>query len=329
MSTVHNVPDVESAGPTDGAASHPLVSELVEAAEALAKRWITNSRTRISEGSAPIEYCSVCLRGSVRGVLDHAAGCQVGDAVRAAAAVRASWTANAGDELVEAAVRRAIAENRCPLCDWPLRAKQDGCTESYCSFCPRAESDLDRRWHQRIAAVARINARKAWGAADADERDRVGGAAAVLGAHTYGAQFFRSVVREHDAATRDELEPCLAKPTGFCPYCHQTDDACYAAGPCSGIAVSREDAAVSPDWSMRREGSAAVLRAQAQATTERRRVCGAHWTFGGPQPIPVTCDKEIGHDVDPLSDHWNRDARMSWPTAALIAEMRRTQAVAR
>jgi hypothetical protein len=56
------------------------------------------------------------------------------------------------------------------------------------------------------------------------------------------------------------------------------------------------------------------------AGPERRTVCGAVYP-GRREGVPAaTCDREIGHDADPESNHFNQADGFSWPTARKIAE---------
>jgi hypothetical protein len=52
---------------------------------------------------------------------------------------------------------------------------------------------------------------------------------------------------------------------------------------------------------------------------ERTVVCGAEYPGRRAGVPPATCDKEIGHDADAESSHWNKADGFSWPTSAKIA----------
>jgi hypothetical protein len=52
---------------------------------------------------------------------------------------------------------------------------------------------------------------------------------------------------------------------------------------------------------------------------ERKIVCGAEFPGRRDGAPPATCDKPIGHAVDPDSNHWNKTDGFSWPTAEKIA----------
>lgn len=185
MSTIPSVPEASNSAPVDAVPTNPLTTELIEAAEALAKRWIVNERA--TADAEPLTICLVCGRGSLHGVLDHADRCQIGNVVRA----------------VE-----------------KLKLRRAGCV------------------------------------------------------------------------------------------CHRGTGTCSLHGDVAALPEPSESDA---KWMGTREK---------WKTAERRVVCGAHWTFGREPGLPMTCDKEVGHDTDPRSDHYNADARFSWPTAALIEQER-------
>lgn len=100
-----------------------------------------------------------------------------------------------------------------------------------------------------------------------------------------------------------------------------------AFGLSGRIKLVPEDDLASPVESERSENPMQVATSDVPVATtnagveavERRVVCGAHFLGEHDPAHPMTCDKEPGHDADPLSDHWNRDARRAWPTAAVIA----------
>lgn len=237
------------------------VLELVEAADALARRSIVRMRPRYAGEPISTENCMYCQRSEHLGVLNHADGCKVGRVVRAIRAVRAvAALPKLGDGFFRAAVR-----------------EHDAAVKAV------PEDDLASPGGRDEAVLL----------ADAGFRAALERALAGSDALHVGMEAIRAAVGVYDAA----VQAAVLRETV------QAHDAAVAAPPMES----------DESW----EGSAAVLRAQA---TERRVVCGAHCLFTAQAAPALTCDKEPGHDADPLSDHWNRDARRSWPTAALIAE---------
>lgn len=83
MPTTGSIPDVQSTPFGGGALSNPGITELVAAAEALAKQWIISGRAFADDQRIHSEHCNYCLMGSIREVLNHSDRCLVGRVLRA------------------------------------------------------------------------------------------------------------------------------------------------------------------------------------------------------------------------------------------------------
>jgi hypothetical protein len=225
------------------------------------------ARAKFDGVPSPLEICTYCQRQSQAGVLDHTASCKVGRVTRAVAALK---NPPSDDVIADRAVRASLAENRCPLCDWPLKERMaDGCVAGSCSFRPREGSAEALRWDIRRKALARI--------APSDD---------VL----------REMFRKYDAAELAAMQ--------------------YGAPLLEEVRPVAEREA---EYLRRLVTDYDKISAE-RGQPERRVVCGSAYPFAAAGHTGVTCDREVGHSDDPDSNHWNREAGFSWPTAARIAE---------
>jgi hypothetical protein len=293
VSTSRSVPDVPSTAATAGAlkatrvvfpaTATPQILALIEAAETLAKGSIQIlPRAPFTSPFRETAICAECKRGRTYQGFVHAESCMVGKVLASANAVRGS----------------AVTLTQFSREDDDAHMDAQGGMGS---------APAPPRLPSRLCQMP-----------SPDGKGRCVRAKGHLGTHE---DPWTSQAWGADLGVGSDLTSPVESICGMTPGC------ILRAGhelPCSPPFVPvqarnpvPEDDLASPvesdeSW----EASAAILAARAR---EHRVVCGAHFLGEHAPDHPLTCDKEPGHDADPLSDHWNRDARRSWPTAALIA----------